>query len=194
MKEQIRPALTLFVLLTVVTGLLYPGLVTLIGQVVLGHQANGSLIRDASGTVIGSELIGQTWTGDRYFWGRPSATSPNPNNPASSSGSNLGPTNPALLEQIGKRITDMKKAHPDQEGAVPIDLVTASASGLDPHISPAAAEYQAGRVAKSRGLSREDIRKVIADNTEDRTFGTLGEPCVNVSRLNRALDAIPQKP
>lgn len=187
MKLHLRTALILFVLLTLLTGIVYPALVTLVAQAVFPHQANGSvLVRD--GKAVGSELIGQQFDDPRYFWGRPSSTGPTPYNAASSTGSNLGPTNPDLLKAVRDRVEALRKAHPDQIGPVPGDLVTASASGLDPHISPAAAEYQVTRVAKARGLSPEKVRRLVIDHTESRTLGVLGEPRVNVLRLNLALD------
>jgi K+-transporting ATPase ATPase C chain len=191
MKSHLCAALTIFALLTVLTGGVYPLLVTLIAQGAFPHQANGSVtVRD--GKAVGSELIGQTFDDPRYFWGRPSATTKDdkdfPYNAASSNGSNRGPTNPDLLKDIGDRVKAMRDAHPDQSGAVPIDLVTASASGLDPHISPAAAEYQVKRVAKARGLTQDVVRQFVQENTEGRTFGVLGEPRVNVLKLNLKLD------
>lgn len=188
MKTHIRPCLVLFVLFMLLTGVAYPALITAIAQTVFRHQANGSVImRD--GKAVGSEFIGQTFDDPRYFWGRPSATGPTGYNAAASSGSNLGPTNPALLDAIQSRVEAIRAAHPDQGGSVPVDLVTASASGLDPHISPAAAEYQAERIAQARGLTEENVRELIATNTEGRNFGLLGEPRVNVLRLNLSLDA-----
>jgi K+-transporting ATPase ATPase C chain len=187
MMNQLRPALTLVVLLTLLTGVVYPVLVTLVAQTVFPHQANGSVVlRD--GQPIGSELIGQPFDDPRYFWGRPSATGPTPYNAASSTGSNLGPTNPALLDAVKGRVEALRNAHPDETGPVPVELVTASASGLDPHISPAAAEYQVARVAKARGLTEDHVRQLIAAHTEGRTLGLLGEPRINVLRLNLALD------
>ena len=186
MKAHLRPCFVLFVLLTLLTGVAYPAFITLIAQTVFHDQANGSVIlRD--GKPVGSELIGQTFDDPSYFWGRPSATGPTGYNSASSSGSNLGPTNPVLLNAIKGRVEAIRAAHPDQTGPVPADLVTASASGLDPHISPAAAEYQVSRVAKPRGLTEERVRQLVAQHTEGRTFGVLGEPRVNVLRLNLAL-------
>ncbi len=183
MKAHIRAALTLFALLTLLTGVAYPALVTGIGQALFRDRANGSLLKGN-----GSELIGQPFDDARYFWGRPSASDP-PYDGKASGGSNQGPTNPALLKEIGERVQKMRDAHPDQKGRVPIDLVTASASGLDPHISPAAAEYQVARVAKARpNKSVDEIRRLVADHTENRTFGVLGEPRVNVLKLNLALD------
>jgi potassium-transporting ATPase KdpC subunit len=187
MTAQLRPALTLFVLLTVLTGVAYPALVTGIAQGVFPHQANGSVMAKG-GQSIGSALIGQPFDGERYFWSRPSATDPFPYNSSSSNASNSGPTNKDWLDAVGKRVEDVRKAHPEQTGPVPGDLVTASASGLDPHISPAAAEYQIARVAKARGKSVDEIRKLVEAHTEGRTFGLLGEPRVNVLKLNLALD------
>lgn len=188
MKAHLRPCLVLFGLLTLLTGVAYPALITVIAQVVFPDQANGSVL-ERDGKPVGSALIGQTFDDPSYFWGRPSATGPTGYNSAASSGSNLGPTNPALLDAIKGRVAAIRAAHPDQAGAVPVDLVTASASGLDPHISPAAAEYQVSRVAKARGLTEEKVRQLITQHTEGRTFGVLGEPRVNVLRLNLALNA-----
>jgi K+-transporting ATPase ATPase C chain len=188
MKSQLRPAIVVFALLTLVTGVAYPLLVTVIGQTAFPHQANGSILtRD--GKAVGSELIGQQFEQPRYFWGRPSATSPMPYNAGSSAGSNLGPTNPDLKEAVAKRVQAIRQAHPEQTGPVPVDLVTASASGLDPHISPAAAEYQVARVAKVRGMNADTVRKLVAAHTESATLGVLGEPRVHVLKLNLALDA-----
>ncbi len=188
MASQFRAALTVFGLLTLLTGVVYPVLVTLIAQGAFPHQANGSILtRD--GKAVGSELIGQAFDEPRYFWSRPSKTGPMPYNGGASSGSNLGPTNADLHKEVRERIDNLRKSHPDQSGLVPIDLVTASASGLDPHISPAAAEYQAERVAKNRGMSADAVRKLVAQHTESRTFGVLGEARVNVLKLNLALDA-----
>jgi K+-transporting ATPase ATPase C chain len=189
MKAQLRAVLTVFGLLTLLTGFVYPALVTVIAQGVFPHRANGSMVTQG-GKQIGSELIGQFFDEPRYFWGRPSLTSPVPYNAGSSSGSNLGPTNPDLLKSVQDRIEAFRKAHPDQPGPVPTDLVTASASGLDPHISPAAAEYQVTRVAKVRGMSVDTVRKLVAAHTESRTFKVLGEPRVHVLQLNLALDAL----
>jgi K+-transporting ATPase ATPase C chain len=177
----------MFAALTIITGVAYPAIITIIAQVAFPHEANGSLI-ERDGKVIGSELIGQRFDAPKYFWSRPSATSP-AYNAESSTGSNLGPTNPAQLDAVRDRVAAIKKAHPDQTGPVPIDLVTASASGLDPHITLAAANYQTARVAKARDLSVGAVRKAIADNSENRTLGLLGEPRVNVLKLNLALDA-----
>jgi K+-transporting ATPase ATPase C chain len=189
MFKQLRPALASFLLLTLVTGLAYPLLVTGIAQVVFPDQANGSLIMK-DGKPVGSELIGQAFSDPKYFWGRPSATGPMPNNAAASSGSNLGPTNPALMDTVKGRVQALREADPGNAAPVPVDLVTASGSGLDPHISPAAAEYQVQRVARLRGLSAEVVRSLVAQHTEGRQFGILGEPRVNVLKLNLALDAM----
>ena len=188
MKSLLRPALALLVTFTVLTGVLYPLAVTGLAQVALPGPANGSLVRDARGEVIGSTLIGQPFDDPRYFWGRPSATGPHPYNGAASGGSNLGPKNPALHDAVTARVAALRAAHPGQ-GQVPVDLVTASASGLDPHISPAAAYYQVGRVANVRGLSIEVVRALVDAHIEGRALGFLGEPVVNVLALNLALDA-----
>jgi K+-transporting ATPase ATPase C chain len=177
-----------FVALTVVTGVAYPVVITVIAQVVFPHQANGSLI-ERDGKVVGSELIGQQFDNPSYFWSRPSATGPAYNGGAST-GSNFGPTNPAQLDAVRGRVEVLKKAHPDQSGPIPVDLVTASGSGLDPHISPAAAEYQVARVAKARGVEAQAIRNLVAQHTAGRSLGVLGEPRVNVLELNLALDAM----
>jgi K+-transporting ATPase ATPase C chain len=187
--KNLRPAFAIFVALTLLTGVVYPLLVIVIAQTVFSHQANGSLVmRD--GKPVGSELIGQPFDDPRYFWGRPSATSPVPYNAAASTGSNLGPTNPAHLDAVQARVAALRQAHPDQKGPVPVDLVTASGSGLDPHISPAAAEYQAARVAQARGLRVDQVRHLAANHTAGRTLGLLGEPRVNVLVLNLSLDAL----
>ena len=189
MKEHLRPALSMLLVLTLLTGVVYPLTVTGLAQLVFPQQANGSLIvRD--GKVIGSELIGQHFDDPKYFWGRPSATSPFPYNAAASSGSNLGPTNPALIEAVKIRVAALRAADPDNEAPVPVDLVTASGSGLDPHITPAAALYQAHRVARLRGLAENQVKDLVARSTEGRQFGFLGEPRVNVLKLNLALDAL----
>ena len=189
MKTLIRPTITLFILLSIVTGLLYPLLVTGISQAVFPAQAAGSLI-ERDGKLLGSRLIGQNFTDPKYFWGRPSATSPYPNNAAASGGSNLGPRNPALKAAVESRIKTLREADPGNTAPVPVDLVTASASGLDPHISPAVADYQAGRVARARGLALEPVRALVAQHTEDRQWGMFGEPHVNVLELNLALDRL----
>lgn len=188
MKTLIRPAVTLFILLSTITGLIYPLLVTGIAQALFPGQAAGSLI-ERDGQRIGSRLIGQNFTNPKYFWGRLSATEPYPYNAAASSGSNLGPLNPALKETVESRIAALRAADPGNTGPVPVDLVTASASGLDPHISPAAAEYQLNRVARARGLAPETVRALLVRHTENRQWGIFGEPRVNVLALNLALDA-----
>lgn len=187
MKTSLRPMLVLFVALTVLTGVLYPLAVTAIGQAVFPRQANGSLI-ERDGKVVGSALIGQQFDAPRYFWGRLSATTPNPYNAGSSGGSNLGPTNPALVDEVKARIAALQAADPDNQEAVPVDLVTSSASGLDPEISPAAAAYQVARVARARGLPVARVEALVAQATSGRQFGLLGEPRVNVLKLNLALD------
>lgn len=189
MKTLIRPMLVLFFALTVVTGIAYPVLVTAIGQAVFPHQANGSLI-ERDGKAVGSALIGQQFDAPGYFWGRLSATAPNPYNPQSSGGSNLGPTNPALADEIKGRLNALHDADPTNTAEVPVDLVTSSGSGLDPEISPAAAAYQAARVAKARGLAREQVDGLIAQHTSGRQLGVLGEARVNVLELNLALDQL----
>jgi K+-transporting ATPase ATPase C chain len=189
MAAQLRAAIVVFIALTLITGVAYPALVTFIAQSAFSHQANGSVI-ERDGQPIGSALIGQTFDDPRYFWGRPSATSPVTYDASSSTGSNLGPTNPDHLKAVQGRIDEIRKAHPEQTGPVPGDLVTTSASGLDPHISPAVAEYQLKRVAKARGLSEEQVRRLVSKHTEERTWGLLGEPRVNVLRLNLDLDGL----
>jgi len=183
----LRPAVTLFIVLSVVTGLLYPLVVTRVAQTAFPHQANGSLITHG-GKVVGSELIGQSFTTPGYFWGRPSATGPMAYNAAASGGSNLGPTNPALVDAVKARIEELRAADPGNTRPVPVDLVTASASGLDPHISPAAAEFQAGRVAQARGLPLSQVQALVQQNTEGPFLGLMGESRVNVLALNLALD------
>jgi K+-transporting ATPase ATPase C chain len=188
MKTLFRPAISLFVLLTVITGLAYPLLVTGIARLAFPEQAAGSLVVK-DGKPVGSLLIGQSFSDPKYFWSRPSATSPMPYNGAGSSGSNQGPLNPALLDAVKGRAEALKSADPDNKLPVPVDLVTASASGLDPHISVAAAHYQAGRVARVRGLAPDAVQRLIDGHTEGRLFGMLGEARVNVLALNLALDA-----
>jgi K+-transporting ATPase ATPase C chain len=184
---EIWPALALLLLLTVITGLVYPLAITGVAHFVFPRQAHGSLIvRD--GVVVGSSWIGQPFSEPNYFWGRLSATSP-PYNAGASSGSNLGPLNPALLDQARARIEALRAADPEARGPVPVDLVTASGSGLDPHISPAAAEYQVARVAKARGLALDEVRRLVAAHTTHRLLRLIGEPVVNVLELNLALDA-----
>lgn len=190
MAAILRPACLMLLVLTFLTGAVYPVVVTGLAQVLFPFQANGS-IRERDGKSIGSEWIGQTFDDPRYFWSRPSATSP-PYNGAASSGSNLGPTNPALLEGVTARVHSLRAAHPDANGPIPVDLVTASGSGLDPHISPAAAQYQAERVAKARGLDRQTVKSLIEGRTEPRSLGLLGEARVNVLLLNLELDSLSQ--
>jgi K+-transporting ATPase ATPase C chain len=189
MKEQIRPALMILLILTVLTGLVYPLAVTGMAQLFFPEQANGSLIVH-NGKVIGSKLIGQYFDRPEYFWSRPSATSPFPYNAAASGGSNLGPTNPALIEAVKARVAALRAADPGNELPIPVDLVTASGSGLDPHISPAAALYQLKRVARARGLDENTVLTLVTQHTEGRQFGFLGEPRVNVLQLNLAIDAL----
>ncbi len=189
MTTLIRPALCLFLLLTFITGVLYPLLVTVVAQTVFPHQANGSLIRDGE-RIVGSELLGQPFSDARFFWGRPSATGPMPYNAVASVGSNLAPTNPALLTAVTERIATLRAADPALTGAVPADLVTASGSGLDPHLSPAAALLQVPRVAKSRAMNEERVRVLVLAHVEGRQAGVLGEPRINVLALNRALEKL----
>jgi K+-transporting ATPase ATPase C chain len=208
----------MFVLLTLITGVAYPAIVTLLAQGIFPYEANGSVFdstgkqpvaapantrdwwgagqSDAAATESrGSELIGQPFSSPRYFWSRPSATGPVPYNGGASTGSNLGPTNPAQLDAVKQRVEALRNAGGDQKSPVPIDLVTASGSGLDPHISPAAADYQVPRIAKERGLGEYEVRRLVAEHTAGRTFGVLGEPRVNVLELNLALDKFnPTKP
>jgi len=189
MLKQAKQAFLLFIVLSVLTGIIYPLAITGIAQLVFSKQANGSLIyRD--GKPVASTLIGQPFTDPKYFWSRPSATSPMPYNAESSGGSNLGPTNHDLTKAVEQRIAALRKADPGGDAPVPVDLVTSSASGLDPHISQAAAEYQIGRVAKARGLDVATLRQVVARHTEGRTLGLLGEPRVNVVQLNLDLDGV----
>jgi K+-transporting ATPase ATPase C chain len=189
MRTLVRPALLLLMLFTLLTGVVYPLLVTGLAQAAFPRQAKGSLLRDGP-VVVGSEVIGQSFDEPRYFWGRPSATTPQPYNGGSSSGSNLGPSNPALREAIVARLAALRAADPTTEASVPVDLVTASGSGLDPDITPAAAFYQVNRVAKARGLAEVQVRALVEAHVEARTLGVLGEPRVNVLRLNLALDRL----
>ncbi|SAL42617.1 potassium-transporting ATPase subunit KdpC [Caballeronia humi] len=189
MKNIIRPVLVLFAAMTVITGGLYPVVVTAIGRAAFPGQASGSLIVK-DGKALGSELIGQQFDAPRYFWGRLSATAPNPYNAQASSGSNLGPTNPALADEVKGRLAALHDADPSNTAPVPVDLATSSGSGLDPEISPAAAAYQIDRVAKARKLSRNDVDALVQRNTSGRQFGVLGEARVNVLKLNLALDEL----
>ena len=179
MRGQLRPAIMSLLLLTLLTGIAYPVVVTVVAQLVFPAQANGSLI-SKNGQLVGSILIGQPFDDPKYFWSRPSATSPFPDNAASSSGSNLGPTNPDLAKAVQGRIDALRAADPGNTAPIPVDLVTASGSGLDPHISPAGALYQVSRVAKARGLDETQVRELVAQYTEGRQWGMLGEPRVNV--------------
>ena len=187
MKTLLRPALSLFIVLTLITGALYPLLITGITKTLYPDQTAGSLIvRD--GKTVGSRLIGQNFRDPKYFWGRPSATSPMPYNASASSGSNLGPLNPALSDAVKARIEALKAADPGNDKPIPVDLVTTSASGLDPQISPAAATYQIERVARLRGLNPAAVKTLVEQNTEGRQWSIFGEPRVNVLALNLALD------
>jgi K+-transporting ATPase ATPase C chain len=188
----VRPALTLLVVFSVLTGLVYPVFTTVVAELAFPSEAHGSLLNSRD-SVRGSVLIGQSFDSPRYFWGRPSATAPFPYNGGSSSGSNLGPTNPALRDAIAARVARLRAIDPDNPEPVPIDLVTASASGLDPHITPAAAYYQMNRVARERELDSARVRALVEENVEPRTFGILGEPRVNVLRLNLALDRLAEE-
>jgi K+-transporting ATPase ATPase C chain len=188
MFAQLRPAVVLLVLLTIVTGGVYPLLVTGVAQIAFPSAANGSVIvRDNK--AVGSKLIGQPFAAPKYFWPRASGTSPYPYNASSSSGTNLGPTNQVLADAVSARIKALRDADPGNTASVPVDLVTASGSGLDPHISPAAAEYQVGRVARTRNLDPQKVRDLVTRHTEDRQWTVFGEPRVNVLELNLALDA-----
>jgi potassium-transporting ATPase KdpC subunit len=187
MRTELRASLLMLLVLTVITGVLYPLLITGVAQLVFPRQANGSLIvRD--GTVVGSSWIGQPFSDPEYFWGRPSGTSP-AYNAAASSGTNYGPLNPALFDMVKARIDSLRTADPQATLPVPVDLVTASGSGLDPHMSLAAAEYQVKRVARARGLAPDAVRRLVAQHTTGRLLGVIGEPVVNVLELNLALDA-----
>ena len=190
MTSIVRPALVLFVALTVVTGVAYPLAVTGIAKAVFPSQAAGSLIEE-NAKVIGSALIGQNFSDPKNFWGRPSATSPMANNAANSGGSNQGPLNPALIEAVKGRIKALQDADPDNKAPIPVDLVTASGSGLDPHMSVAGTVYQANRVATARNVPVAQVQALIVQNTESQLFGFIGEPRVNVLRLNLALAALP---
>lgn len=187
MIKHIKPALLMLLFFTALTGVVYPLAVTLFAQTLFPGQANGSLL-GSDEQPLGSELIGQAFNRPEYFWGRPSATSPVPYNGGASGGSNQGPTNPALIDAVQARIKALRDADPENTQQVPVDLVTASASGLDPHISPAAAAYQISRVAKARHLSRDSVLDLVEHYTEPRQWGILGESRVNVLKLNLALD------
>lgn len=190
MVRTFRDAMLMLIALTLLTGVVYPLLVTAIAQLGMRDAAEGSVI-ERNGKPVGSALIGQPFSDPKYFWGRPSATSPVPYNAGASSGSNQGPLNPALADAVKARIEALRAADPDNKAPVPVDVVTASGSGLDPHISPAAAEFQVARVAKARGLPAERVRAVVAGHTQGRQLGFLGEPVVNVLQLNLALDRLP---
>jgi len=187
MTTMIRNSLMSLLLFAILTGILYPLAVTGIAQVVFPHQANGSIL-SKNGKTVGSELLGQQFDDPKYFWGRLSATSPYPYNGGSSSGSNLGPNNTDLMKAVQSRIDSLRAADPGNDAKVPVDLVTASGSGLDPHISLAAAEYQINRVAKARGIEDAKLRGIVANNTTGRWLGLIGEPVVNVLELNLTLD------
>jgi K+-transporting ATPase ATPase C chain len=189
MLKELKPAFLFLLVLTVLTGAVYPALVTGIARALFPHQADGSLIVK-DGKAIGSTLIGQPFSDPKYFWGRPSATAPVPYNAGASGGSNQGPLNPALEEAVKACIAALKESDPSQAAPLPVDLVTASASGLDPHVSPAAARWQVPRVARVRGLDEAEVRSLVGRHTEGRQFGILGEPRVNVLRLNLALDGV----
>ena len=190
-REYIKPALLLFLALTIITGIIYPLFITGIAQALFPSQANGSLIY-RNGKIVGSSLVGQAFDDSRYLWGRISATSPQ-YNASNSSGSNIGPTNPALLDEINGRIKALKAADPDNATLIPVDLVTSSASGLDPHISLAAAYYQIPRIARLRGLSQNTVKAIVKQHTHGRLWGLIGEPVVNVLETNLALDSIKNK-
>lgn len=189
MRTLLRPALTLLGLFTLLTGLVYPLTITGLGQSLFPREANGSLVL-VDGVAVGSELLGQVFDDPGYFWGRPSATSARPYDAAASSGSNLGPAHPALAEALATRVAHLRATSPEPLGPVPVDLVTSSASGLDPHVSPAAAFFQVGRVARARKLPEASVRQLVEAHVEPRTLGLFGEPRVHVLRLNLALDAL----
>jgi K+-transporting ATPase ATPase C chain len=193
MSSILRPAAVLFGALTVLCGLLYPAIVTVVGRVAFPHQAGGSLV-DVGGKAVGSTLIGQPFSSPGYFWGRPSATAPMPDNAAGSGGSNLGPTNPAFTDAVKERVAALRIADPANRALVPVDLVTASGSGLDPEISLAAAEYQVHRVAMARKVPEQQLRALIDAHRQDRVLGLFGEPRVNVLTLNLALDHTTARP
>jgi K+-transporting ATPase ATPase C chain len=193
MLKELKPALVMLLALTALTGVVYPLLVSGIAQALFSDAANGSLI-ERDGKMVGSALIGQPFSDPKYFWGRPSATGPVPYNASASSGSNQGPLNPALEEAVKGRIAALKDADPSQTAPIPVDLVTASASGLDPHISPAAAAWQAPRIARLRGLPPDTLDDLVEQYTQGRQFGVLGEARVKVLQLNLALDSLANKP
>jgi potassium-transporting ATPase KdpC subunit len=190
MSHQLRPAAVLLLLLTALTGVAYPLLVTLVAQIAFPRQARGSLVTRGA-DVVGSALIGQPFADPKYFWGRPSATAPFEYHASASSGSNRGPLNPALVDAVKARADALRAADPDNRAPIPVDLVTSSGSGLDPHISPAAARWQVPRVARARGLDPSAVEALVARHTEPRQWGFLGEPRVNVLALNLGLDAVP---
>jgi potassium-transporting ATPase KdpC subunit len=190
MNSTLRPVLVLFLVLSLITGLAYPLVITGLAKVTMPFQAGGSIVQ-RDGKPVGSLLIGQSFSDPRHFWSRPSATSPGPNNATSSSGSNLGPSNPALVDAVKGRIDALRAADPGNKAPVPVDLVTASASGLDPEISVAAARYQAGRIARVRNMPLERVNALISVHTKGQILGFLGEPRVNVLELNMALDSTP---
>jgi len=194
LAQSFRPAVSLFVILTAITGLAYPLAVTGISQVLMPNQANGSLVHNKDGQAIGSELIGQSFTNPAYLWGRPSATTPTPYNGQASGGSNLGPLNSDLAKAVQGRIEALHKADPSNTAPVPIDLVTTSASGLDPNITPAAAKYQVGRIAAVRGLTVAQVQELIDQATYERQLGLFGERRVNVLQVNMALDRLARVP
>jgi potassium-transporting ATPase KdpC subunit len=191
-RQQIRPAIVSFIILTVITGIVYPILVTGVSQVFFPGRANGSLIYKG-GKPVGSTLIGQEFDDPGYFWGRISATSPMPYNASSSSGSNLGPSNPALIDAVKARIKALRTVDPDNKVLIPVDLVTSSASGLDPHISLAAADYQIPRIARLRGLSQDTVKSIVRQHSTGRFLGVIGEPVVNVLEVNLSLDELKNK-
>lgn len=187
--RQLRPACSMLAVLSVLTGLIYPSAITLAARTLFPHQAQGSLIKEQD-MAVGSELLGQQFAAPGHFWGRPSATAPQPYNASASGGSNLTPAGAAQLKAVSERVEALRAADPGNAAPIPADLVTASGSGLDPHISPAAAAYQVPRVARARGLDEAQLRALVARQTESRQLGLLGEPRVNVPLLNRALDSL----
>jgi len=190
MIKLIKPAVMMLLIWTLLTGIIYPALVTGLAQGLFPAQANGSILRNQQDKAVGSALIGQPFSDNSYFWGRPSATAPYPYNAGASSGSNLGPTNPALADAVKHRIEALQAADPENKAPVPVDLVTASGSGLDPHISPAAAEFQIKRIANARHIDPKKLQEMVRMHTEGRQWGFLGEPRINVLTLNLALNAM----